>query len=204
MIQSGHNFAHVMTAELSWHVRNCDLIESLKIMIKKIIKVKWIFTRFQLWAHKPFVKWVPGWPYLLRWSADWVPLQYKDHLSSSRDFHCKDKIDGWGQDGGNSRNISNRVTPVLHKAIKMVGLSLWCDSNSFNMFDNLARFVGIFILKIRQSWCHITFMMGILILVRWHFHVENTSSPGCSGCNVKCEILKYNLGYANAILSCCN
>ena len=23
---SGHKFAHVMTAELSWHVQNCDLI----------------------------------------------------------------------------------------------------------------------------------------------------------------------------------
>ena len=28
MIQSGHNFAHVMTAWLSWHVQNCDLIET--------------------------------------------------------------------------------------------------------------------------------------------------------------------------------
>ena len=30
MIQSGHNFAHVTTAELSWHVQNCDLIRSLE------------------------------------------------------------------------------------------------------------------------------------------------------------------------------
>ena len=29
MIQSSHNFAHVMTAELSWHVQNCALIWSL-------------------------------------------------------------------------------------------------------------------------------------------------------------------------------
>ena len=29
MIQSCHNFAHVMTAELSWHVQNCDVIWSL-------------------------------------------------------------------------------------------------------------------------------------------------------------------------------
>ena len=28
-IQSGHNFAHVTTAQLSWHVENCDLIETL-------------------------------------------------------------------------------------------------------------------------------------------------------------------------------
>ena len=26
IIKSGHNFAHVMTAELSWQVQNCDLI----------------------------------------------------------------------------------------------------------------------------------------------------------------------------------
>ena len=29
MIQSGHNFAHVTTAKLSWHVQSCDLIWSL-------------------------------------------------------------------------------------------------------------------------------------------------------------------------------
>ena len=28
MVQSAHNFAHVTTAELSWHVQNCDLIRS--------------------------------------------------------------------------------------------------------------------------------------------------------------------------------
>ena len=28
MIQSGHDFAHAMTAELSWHVQNCNLIGS--------------------------------------------------------------------------------------------------------------------------------------------------------------------------------
>ena len=27
-IQSGHTFEHVMTAQLSWHVQNCDLITS--------------------------------------------------------------------------------------------------------------------------------------------------------------------------------
>ena len=30
MIRSGHNFAHVMTAELSWHVQICGLISSLE------------------------------------------------------------------------------------------------------------------------------------------------------------------------------
>ena len=30
MIQAGHNFAHAMTAELSWHVQNFDLIGSLE------------------------------------------------------------------------------------------------------------------------------------------------------------------------------
>ena len=27
---SGHNFAHAMTAELSWHVQDCGLIGSLE------------------------------------------------------------------------------------------------------------------------------------------------------------------------------
>ena len=29
MIKSDHNFVHVTTAELSWRVQNCDLIETL-------------------------------------------------------------------------------------------------------------------------------------------------------------------------------
>ena len=32
MIQSGHNFAHAMTAQLSWHVLNGDLISLLFFM----------------------------------------------------------------------------------------------------------------------------------------------------------------------------
>ena len=34
MTQSGHNFAHVMTAQLSWHVQNCDLIGSMQTKLK--------------------------------------------------------------------------------------------------------------------------------------------------------------------------
>ena len=54
MIQSGHKFAHVMTAELSWHVQNLwpDLM---------IIFHAWamhILTSFWFWAHQPFVKWI--------------------------------------------------------------------------------------------------------------------------------------------------
>ena len=37
MIQSDHNFAHTMTAELSWHVQNCDLIGPLLIMLQQHI-----------------------------------------------------------------------------------------------------------------------------------------------------------------------
>ena len=55
-IRSDHNLAHVTTAELSWHVQNCDLIEW--IIIK--IRVKLNFAKFLLWAHKSFVKWFQG------------------------------------------------------------------------------------------------------------------------------------------------
>ena len=34
MICSGHNFAHAMTAQLSWHVQICDLIGSLHSKLK--------------------------------------------------------------------------------------------------------------------------------------------------------------------------
>ena len=35
MIRSGHNSAHVTTAELSWHVQICDLIESLELILQQ-------------------------------------------------------------------------------------------------------------------------------------------------------------------------
>ena len=35
MIQSGHDFAHVTTAELSWHVQNCDLIGLLLLQLEQ-------------------------------------------------------------------------------------------------------------------------------------------------------------------------
>ena len=55
MIHYGHNFAHVTTAQLSWHVQNHDLIGLLR---SKLEQNK--FTRFQLWAHELFAKWPPG------------------------------------------------------------------------------------------------------------------------------------------------
>ena len=55
MIQSGHNFAHATTAQLLWHVQNCYLIGSLEPkLVQKVCPQK-----FQLWTHKPLVKWVP-------------------------------------------------------------------------------------------------------------------------------------------------
>ena len=36
IIQSSHNFAHAMTAELSWHVQNCNLIGSLEWKLEQI------------------------------------------------------------------------------------------------------------------------------------------------------------------------
>ena len=42
MLRSGHNFAHVMTAVLAWHVQICDLIGSLKLLLKrKEISIMW-------------------------------------------------------------------------------------------------------------------------------------------------------------------
>ena len=52
MIQSGHNFAHVMTAELSWHVQICNQIGSLGLKVR----TKIISERFESWAHKVFMR----------------------------------------------------------------------------------------------------------------------------------------------------
>ena len=34
MVQSDDNFAHVTTAELSWHVQNCHMIGSIHFMLE--------------------------------------------------------------------------------------------------------------------------------------------------------------------------
>ena len=55
IIKSGHKFAHVTTAMLSWRANfRPDWI------IWIIFKDKINFTRFQLRAHKPFMRWVRG------------------------------------------------------------------------------------------------------------------------------------------------
>ena len=43
MIQSGQNFAHATTAQLSWHVQNCDLIRSLESPLK-VKEILWDFN----------------------------------------------------------------------------------------------------------------------------------------------------------------
>ena len=55
MIQTVHNFAHVTTAMLLWHKQNCELIRGL--FCKQEQQIFFFFTRFELWAHKLFVKW---------------------------------------------------------------------------------------------------------------------------------------------------
>ena len=59
MTQSSHKFAHVMTALLSWHVQNCDLIWSLFNKLEQHI----FPTRFGLWAFKTLVKRICGHPF---------------------------------------------------------------------------------------------------------------------------------------------
>ena len=62
MIRSFHNFAHATTAEMWWPVQNkqtkTNQKKTLHDLIGIIIEANIIFTRFQLWAHKPFVTWV--------------------------------------------------------------------------------------------------------------------------------------------------
>ena len=54
LVQARHKFAHVTTAELSWHVRNCGLLASLIVAMKSNM----IFTRFWQRTHKPFLRMV--------------------------------------------------------------------------------------------------------------------------------------------------
>ena len=59
-IQSSHNLAHVHVpeAQLLQDVQNYDLVGSYIFTWDLHV----IFSRFEWWAHKPVVKWVPAWP----------------------------------------------------------------------------------------------------------------------------------------------
>ena len=57
-IRSGHHFAHATTAQLWWHVQNCNLIEPLLLCKRCMYFCKIFGSR----AHKTFVTWVPGLP----------------------------------------------------------------------------------------------------------------------------------------------
>ena len=54
--RSGYYFAHAMTALLSWHVQNYNLID---MIITFQVIATWIFIRYGLWTHKTFMKFVP-------------------------------------------------------------------------------------------------------------------------------------------------
>ena len=70
MIQSSHNFAHATTAGLSWHVQNYDLIGSVFFMEELLVFILlFFFRKFGIWAHKLFVKWVPGPMLMMRASS---------------------------------------------------------------------------------------------------------------------------------------
>ena len=84
MFQSGHNFAHVTTAKLSWHVQYLLPYWVIRIMIIAMI----IFARFGVWAHNHFVKQVfgvrtSGWGSIHVEPAFWPTHQ----LSCCRLFH---------------------------------------------------------------------------------------------------------------------
>ena len=77
--RSGHNYAHVTTAELSWHVQNCDL----KGSSESCHKAKIIFTKFKLWDHKSLVKWAPLTQiWLARVTMSWYLINIYGHCQS--------------------------------------------------------------------------------------------------------------------------
>ena len=71
IIRSGHNFAHIMTAELSWYVQICDLMNSLKLWLKQ----GWFLQDFSYELINQFALVTPG-----RHSQ--VQPKHKCHVSS--------------------------------------------------------------------------------------------------------------------------
>ena len=62
-IQSGHKFAHVTTAQLSWHVQNCELIRPIYFVYEEdFFFFLQNLMNFASWAHKTFVKRIPCQP----------------------------------------------------------------------------------------------------------------------------------------------
>ena len=78
VVQSGHNFAHAMTAELLWHTHLW-----LGWIIVIVIESKIILTSFQIWAYKSFVKWYSGLTELKLTCVDGWPVTSEKNKWSS-------------------------------------------------------------------------------------------------------------------------
>ena len=83
MTQPCHNIAHVMTAQLSWHVQNCGIIGS-SLFHTEATNIS--FTRFGSWVHKLFMIWSPGHEPSL-----YNPIRHMDVLI----IPCQDPSDIW-------------------------------------------------------------------------------------------------------------
>ena len=68
VIQSCHSFAHGTTAQLSWHVGNCDTDWNTQI------RAIGMLTPYRLWAHKLFMK-------CITMTSKWVPWRLKSPAS---------------------------------------------------------------------------------------------------------------------------
>ena len=55
-----HNFAHVKTVELLWHLENYDLIQWLETNLEQ----RAFSLKFNHELVKIFVKWTPGTPFI--------------------------------------------------------------------------------------------------------------------------------------------
>ena len=75
MIKSGHNFAHVMTAELSWYTCMCKIMTWSHHYFSS--KHKNVFFQIGLWAHEPFAG----------LDSRFVPSQWKTLLQSNTLSH---------------------------------------------------------------------------------------------------------------------
>ena len=95
MIQSDHNFARAMTAELSWHVQSCDLIGSLYLTCKQgtFCGKIWIISPWTICETTPFREYIfPGQNSCSFVDSIFYTLQWRHNgrhgISNHQPHHC--------------------------------------------------------------------------------------------------------------------
>ena len=181
---SGHNFAHAMTALLSWHVQICDLIESLELtsgQYKSSQGLNYEFMNDLL--NESMVLFCRGiFPVLSHGSClihDPKGIVHGER-SETNDPSCCDfvlrdfnyQLMAYSDSGSTTVTLSWGTLIINLWHIVTLEVLQGLGYRTLSQYKDSISSFGIHIIKTRQSWGNLMFIMEIPMLVTWNICTE--------------------------------